>query len=212
MNSTLIVFNHNVVEELDVFRGEADFGCVVFEFFDEGAVGINGVEIIDERFFEHKEVDEVLVFHRRVNLLLQLAGYGIDTLDMLNEVGDTSVDKAKGHVLNGLEFDERPALEERDVFCDDNDEAVLENKGTGGCDLEEEIVGSEITLGSFENHSDVFGFKFEPAWLVGVEGRIEGMLVDFELFDEVPAFGFIRGDINRDCARAILAFHEPAVN
>jgi hypothetical protein len=58
----------------------------------------------------------------------------------------------------------------------------------------------------------MLGLKFEPAGFVGVEGRIEGVLIDFELLDEVLSLGLIGGDIDRDLPGAILAFDEPALN
>jgi hypothetical protein len=175
----LIVFDEDIVEELYVFGGEADFGGVIFELFNEGAVRIDGVEIIDERFFEHKKMNEVSIFHRRINLLLQLAGNGIDTPDVLDEMRNASVDNTEDNVLDRLDLGERPAFKERSIFGDDDDQAVLEYEGAGRGHLKEEIVGSDVTLWSFENQGDMFGLEFKSAGLVRVEGRIEGMLVNF---------------------------------
>ena len=37
------------------------------------------------------------------------------------------------------------------------------------------------------------------------------MLIDFELVNEIFAFGLIRGDIDTDLAGAILAFNKPTI-
>jgi hypothetical protein len=129
---------------------------------------------------------------------------------VLDEMGNSPVNEAKEDILNGLNFYEGFALEKEGVLGDDYYEAVLEHKYAGRKNFEEEIVASDVMFGPFENHSDVVGLKLKTADLIGVKGRVKGVLVNFELLDEVLSLGLFGSDIDGHNAFAIATLRESA--
>jgi hypothetical protein len=65
-----------------------------------------------------------------------------------------------------------------------------------------------MTLGSLEYHGHVLGFKFKPAKLIRIQSRVESVLVNLELIDEVASLGLIRSEIDEDHGFAHSFLHE----
>jgi hypothetical protein len=54
----------------------------------------------------------------------------------------------------------------------------------------------------------VLRLELKPAQLVRVQGRTESVLVDLELFDEVPVLNLVGGEIDVNRCFAFAGLHE----
>ena len=54
--------------------------------FDQLAVGIDRIEVVHQALFQTEQVQQILVLHGCVDLLLQRVGYSIDDLQVFHEV------------------------------------------------------------------------------------------------------------------------------
>ena len=204
----LTVFDENIVEGFEVFGGEADLGGVGLEFFGEDLVGVNGVEVIDEAFLEGKHVDEIFVLEGGVDLLFDLAGDHGDGAKVLVEMENDAVEHLEQDILEGLDAGELTALENGDVFGEDDDDAVFEDEHAGGGDAEKEVIFAAVVFGAFEDEGGVLRLELEAGQLIGVEGGVEGVFVELELFEEIAFFGVIGRDEDKDLAIRSVGFHE----
>ncbi len=81
------------------------------------ALELMRVEVVDQALLQAEQVQQVLVLHRGVDLLLERVGDRVDDLQVLDEVEDRAVDHLQHQVLERRDLGELLALEQRHVLA-----------------------------------------------------------------------------------------------
>jgi hypothetical protein len=155
-------------------------------------------QVVDKALFQSEPVQGVAVFHRGVDLLLELAGDPADPPEVVHEMGDRPVDDAEGDVQRRLHPRELPGVEGLDVLHPHDHEAVGEEKEPVGPHLEEEVVLGGAVLGALEDDRDMVLLEVEAAQFVGIGSRVQSMLVDLEDLGDLPLLLPGRSGIDQD--------------
>ncbi len=124
---------------------------------------------------------------------------------------DRAVEQRQHHLGQGQPAHVGLALEERDVLGQQDDQPFLEQEKAERRDPEQEIVAGGVVLGPLEDQGDVLRLEFQAREFVGVQGRIQGVLVQLQFLGQVFFFGVAGIDVDQDRALFILAFHDLAV-
>jgi hypothetical protein len=208
---TLVVLDQDVIEEFHLIRRKADLGNVVLELIDDHAVGVDGVEVIDQALLQSKQADEVPVFHGFVDLLFQLVGQDVDDLQVFHKMVGRPVEHPEEEARQGLHPAELFAFKKRNVLRNDEHELVLEEKRTCGNHPEEELVLGRITFRHLEDQGNMIRFELETRNLIRVKGGMQGMFIHLKIFNKIALFIQIRIDKNLNRARIFRCPGNPII-
>ena len=189
----LFVFDGDVVEKIQLLLVETDLVGVVFEFEQQQLIGAGRTLIIGEAFQQRKHVDQRLVGHRELDLVLDLVGNVADDPQMLQKVVRGVMKQPQQHPLNRIAPQRHsPVFKERHRFGLKHDDAVLEQKCADRRHFECHRAVHLKVARAFENHRDVVVFILHTGDLIFIQRGNERMLVNAALFDQITLLLFGR--------------------
>ena len=98
-----------------------------------------------------------------------------------------------------------PAFEQGIVFGGHDDQAVLEQEHTHRGNTKHKMVVHAVIARALENERGVLRFELDARQLVGVQRRVQGVLVELILLDQVLFFLLIRTYVDEYVALAAIA-------
>ncbi len=200
----LLVLDDDVVQRLQVLRGQADALGEVLQLVDDHPVGVDGVLVVHHALFQREQVQQVAVLHGLVDLLLQRVGDHVDGAQVPQVVEGGPVQELQHQVGEGGDLQEGFALEQVAVLRQDQHQPVPEPEQSHRGDLELELVLLRVVLGALEDDGDVLRLELEAGDLVGVQGGGQGVLVHLELLDQEAPLAFVRVDVDVHGALVVL--------
>ena len=153
------------------------------------AVTVNGVDVIDQAFAEIEHLDQVLVLHRRVEFLLQLAGNHLDHLEVPQIVMDVVEQQFEQHIQWRVQRLALAEPAEGRLVGGDHQQAIRAKQQAAGRHFEGQAVGAGVIVRSLPDQEEVVRMKLDTRHLVRVERRGQGMIIQLEMTVQQVPFG-----------------------
>ena len=182
----LLVFDGDVVEEVELLLIESDLVRVVAQFDQQQLVRACGALIVGQTFEQREHVHERLVRDGELDFVLDLVGDVADDPQMLQKMMGGVVKQPQQHPLNRVSAQRHPTvLEERHRFGLQHDNAVFEKERADRRHLERHRPIHLKIARPFQYHRNVIAFVFHTGNLIFVECGNQRVLIDPALIDQV---------------------------